>query len=151
MNEETPLRKCHDIAETLQYCLEGLNEVDRAFVTMDCKLLNLLNSLDPLLIQLQTVRRVRPVMPAHRLYSRDKVSWLLFLRLRLLAFSMFFFFVHSVVALGSVLCKFWSSMHIMNPSYSFPDPSHIRVLHRVTVRDRRGQEEQAGARNTLIT
>jgi len=35
MKEETPLRKCHDIAETLQYCLEGLNEVDRAFVTMD--------------------------------------------------------------------------------------------------------------------
>jgi len=37
MKEETPLRKCHDIAETLQYCLEGLNEVDRAFVTMDCE------------------------------------------------------------------------------------------------------------------
>ncbi|KAG9195917.1 hypothetical protein G6011_01038 [Alternaria panax] len=35
MKEETPLGKCHDIAETLQYCLEGLNEVDRAFVTMD--------------------------------------------------------------------------------------------------------------------
>ncbi|KNG47205.1 cation diffusion facilitator 10 [Stemphylium lycopersici] len=35
MNEGTPLRRCHDIAETLQYCLEGLNEVDRAFVTMD--------------------------------------------------------------------------------------------------------------------
>ena len=37
MKEETPLRKCHDIAETLQYCLEGLNEVYRAFVTMDCE------------------------------------------------------------------------------------------------------------------
>jgi cation diffusion facilitator family transporter len=37
MSEETPLRKCHDIAETLQYCLEGLSEVDRAFVTMDCE------------------------------------------------------------------------------------------------------------------
>ncbi|KAL1793575.1 hypothetical protein ACET3X_008557 [Alternaria dauci] len=35
MKEDTPLNKCHDIAETLQYCLEGLNEVDRAFVTMD--------------------------------------------------------------------------------------------------------------------
>ncbi|KAI0569315.1 cation efflux family protein [Pyrenophora tritici-repentis] len=35
MNEGTPLRRCHDIAETLQYCLEGLKEVDRAFVTMD--------------------------------------------------------------------------------------------------------------------
>lgn len=37
MHEDAPLNKCHDIAETLQYCLEGLNEVDRAFVTMDCK------------------------------------------------------------------------------------------------------------------
>ncbi|CBY00964.1 similar to cation diffusion facilitator [Plenodomus lingam JN3] len=35
MPENTPLRRCHDVAETLQYCLEGLNEVDRAFVTMD--------------------------------------------------------------------------------------------------------------------
>ncbi|EUC33541.1 hypothetical protein COCVIDRAFT_13222 [Bipolaris victoriae FI3] len=35
MKENTPLRTCHDIAETLQYCLEGLKEVDRAFVTMD--------------------------------------------------------------------------------------------------------------------
>ncbi|EFQ87509.1 hypothetical protein PTT_16952 [Pyrenophora teres f. teres 0-1] len=35
MKEATPLRRCHDIAETLQYCLEGLKEVDRAFVTMD--------------------------------------------------------------------------------------------------------------------
>ncbi|KAF2678946.1 hypothetical protein K458DRAFT_347513 [Lentithecium fluviatile CBS 122367] len=35
MDEKAPLRKCHDIAETLQYCTEGLKEVDRAFVTMD--------------------------------------------------------------------------------------------------------------------
>lgn len=35
MPEDTPLTKCHDVAETLQYCLEGLSEVDRAFVTMD--------------------------------------------------------------------------------------------------------------------
>ncbi|PVI02753.1 hypothetical protein DM02DRAFT_717216 [Periconia macrospinosa] len=35
MNEKTPLSRCHDIAETLQYCTEGLKEVDRAFVTMD--------------------------------------------------------------------------------------------------------------------
>ncbi|KAF2128586.1 hypothetical protein P153DRAFT_423771 [Dothidotthia symphoricarpi CBS 119687] len=35
MLADTPLRKCHDVAETLQYCLEGLNEVDRAFVTVD--------------------------------------------------------------------------------------------------------------------
>ncbi|KAF2854338.1 hypothetical protein T440DRAFT_486910 [Plenodomus tracheiphilus IPT5] len=35
MPEDTPLRRCHDVAETLQYCLEGLSEVDRAFVTID--------------------------------------------------------------------------------------------------------------------
>ena len=37
MPKDTPLNKCHDVAETLQYCLEGLSEVDRAFVTMDCE------------------------------------------------------------------------------------------------------------------
>lgn len=37
MPEDTPLKRCHDVAETLQYCLEGLSEVDRAFVTIDCK------------------------------------------------------------------------------------------------------------------
>ncbi|KAJ4385590.1 hypothetical protein N0V93_010019 [Gnomoniopsis smithogilvyi] len=31
----TPLMRTHDISETLQYCLEGLPEVDRAFVTVD--------------------------------------------------------------------------------------------------------------------
>jgi len=35
MPEDTPLRRSHDVAETLQYCLEGLGEVDRAFVTID--------------------------------------------------------------------------------------------------------------------
>ncbi|CAF9912619.1 MAG: hypothetical protein GOMPHAMPRED_007709 [Gomphillus americanus] len=35
LDEKTPLNKAHDIAETLQYCLEGLEEVDRAFVTTD--------------------------------------------------------------------------------------------------------------------
>lgn len=29
------LSRAHDVAETLQYCLEGLREVDRAFVTVD--------------------------------------------------------------------------------------------------------------------
>jgi divalent metal cation (Fe/Co/Zn/Cd) transporter len=37
MREDEPLGRCHDVAETLQYCLEGLKEVDRAFVTIDCK------------------------------------------------------------------------------------------------------------------
>jgi divalent metal cation (Fe/Co/Zn/Cd) transporter len=35
MDEKAPLRTCHDVAETLQYCAEGLTEVDRAFVTSD--------------------------------------------------------------------------------------------------------------------
>ncbi|KAL8997687.1 MAG: hypothetical protein Q9169_003094 [Polycauliona sp. 2 TL-2023] len=35
LDGKTPLEEAHDIAETLQYCLEGLTEVDRAFVTMD--------------------------------------------------------------------------------------------------------------------
>jgi divalent metal cation (Fe/Co/Zn/Cd) transporter len=54
MDEHTPLKRTHDVSETLQYCLEGLlsvrgvgdlpadsalglSEVDRAFVTIDCK------------------------------------------------------------------------------------------------------------------
>ena len=37
LDEKTPLRRTHDIAETLQYCAEALAEVDRAFVTTDCK------------------------------------------------------------------------------------------------------------------
>lgn len=37
LDEKTPLRRSHDIAETLQYCAEALQEVDRAFVTMDCE------------------------------------------------------------------------------------------------------------------
>ncbi|VBB81499.1 Putative protein of unknown function [Podospora comata] len=35
LDENTPLPTAHDIAETLQYCYEGLQEVDRAFVTVD--------------------------------------------------------------------------------------------------------------------
>ncbi|KAL8840886.1 MAG: hypothetical protein Q9170_001150 [Blastenia crenularia] len=35
LDKETRLDHAHDIAETLQYCCEGLNEVDRAFVTID--------------------------------------------------------------------------------------------------------------------
>ncbi|KAL9593480.1 MAG: hypothetical protein Q9219_007533 [cf. Caloplaca sp. 3 TL-2023] len=35
LDPKTSLDHAHDIAETLQYCCEGLNEVDRAFVTMD--------------------------------------------------------------------------------------------------------------------
>ncbi|KAK4995456.1 hypothetical protein LTR66_004727 [Elasticomyces elasticus] len=35
LDEKTPLSRSHDVAETLQYCAEGLGEVDRAFVTTD--------------------------------------------------------------------------------------------------------------------
>lgn len=35
LDEQTRLNRSHDIAETLQYCAEGLDEVDRAFVTTD--------------------------------------------------------------------------------------------------------------------
>ena len=35
LKEDTKLHSTHDISETLQYCCEGLKEVDRAFVTAD--------------------------------------------------------------------------------------------------------------------
>jgi len=35
LDENTKLHRSHDVAETLQYCCEGLGEVDRAFVTTD--------------------------------------------------------------------------------------------------------------------
>lgn len=35
MDEHTELTRSHDIAETLQYCAEGLGEIDRAFVSVD--------------------------------------------------------------------------------------------------------------------
>ncbi|KAL9620839.1 MAG: hypothetical protein Q9160_004620 [Pyrenula sp. 1 TL-2023] len=35
LNEKESLHRAHDIAETMQYCLEGISEVDRAFVTTD--------------------------------------------------------------------------------------------------------------------
>ena len=37
LDPQLPIIQAHDIAETLQYCLEGLSEVDRAFVTVDCE------------------------------------------------------------------------------------------------------------------
>lgn len=35
LDQNTKLHRSHDVAETLQYCAEGLDEVDRAFVTTD--------------------------------------------------------------------------------------------------------------------
>lgn len=35
MDEDTLLHRSHDVAETMQYCAEGLDDVDRAFVTTD--------------------------------------------------------------------------------------------------------------------
>ncbi|EHY51792.1 Metal tolerance protein 7 [Exophiala dermatitidis] len=40
LDESMPLRRTHDIAETLQYCAEALSEVDRAFVTADYSVQN---------------------------------------------------------------------------------------------------------------
>lgn len=35
MDGDTSLHTSHDVAETLQYCAEGLHEIDRAFVSTD--------------------------------------------------------------------------------------------------------------------
>lgn len=37
LDGNTRLYKSHDVAETLQYCAEGLPEVDRCFVSTDCE------------------------------------------------------------------------------------------------------------------
>lgn len=37
LDEKESLHRAHDIAETMQYCSEGIGEVDRAFVTTDCE------------------------------------------------------------------------------------------------------------------
>lgn len=37
MAEGEKVGRAHDVVETMQYCLEGLTEVDRAFVSVDCK------------------------------------------------------------------------------------------------------------------
>lgn len=37
LDPRTQLHYSHDVSETLQYCAEGLDEVDRAFVTTDCR------------------------------------------------------------------------------------------------------------------
>jgi len=39
LKPDTPLRQSHDVVSALQYCCEGLEDVDRAFVSVDCKLL----------------------------------------------------------------------------------------------------------------
>ncbi|KAK0894018.1 hypothetical protein LTR02_012515 [Friedmanniomyces endolithicus] len=35
LDQNTKLHRTHDVAETLQYCCEGMDEVDRAFVSVD--------------------------------------------------------------------------------------------------------------------
>lgn len=76
MKEETPLRKCHDIAETLQYCLEGLNEVDRAFVTMDCEYSDREKSgLGYEANHSQTLRKVPQAMPVFRFMPASDVHF----------------------------------------------------------------------------
>ena len=61
LEEKAPLRKTHDIAETLQYCAEALQEVDRAFVTVDCKLRPPLYQCK--LMVFQTLLKTLEVMP----------------------------------------------------------------------------------------
>ena len=48
LDENTPLARSHDVAETIQYCCEALTEVDRAFVTTDCKSWKSVAFMDPL-------------------------------------------------------------------------------------------------------
>ena len=50
MDSNTKLYTTHDVAETLQYCCEGLAEVDRAFVTTDCEFFEFIVLCDLLLI-----------------------------------------------------------------------------------------------------
>lgn len=61
LDEKTPLRTTHDIAETLQYCAEALQEVDRCFVSTDCKSTTS-DSLTSLLTGEQTRRRTPVVI-----------------------------------------------------------------------------------------
>lgn len=61
LDDATPLRRTHDIAETMQYCCEALTEVDRAFVTTDCKCKSPLLAL-PLTI-MQTRRQTQADTP----------------------------------------------------------------------------------------
>lgn len=35
LKEDTRLSRAHDVAQTLQYCLEGLGEDDRVLVSVD--------------------------------------------------------------------------------------------------------------------
>ena len=55
MDPEEKLVRAHDIAETLQYCLEGLKEVDRAFVTVDCEYKDCLRQATLLILQIRTL------------------------------------------------------------------------------------------------
>ncbi|KAJ5993418.1 hypothetical protein N7451_009142 [Penicillium sp. IBT 35674x] len=41
LDESTSLAKAHDISQTMQYCFEGLAEIDRSFVTVDYSSLGL--------------------------------------------------------------------------------------------------------------
>lgn len=61
LDEKSPLRRTHDIAETLQYCAEGLYEVDRAFVTTDCEG-NILFCVSLSLMMFQILLQIRPDM-----------------------------------------------------------------------------------------
>jgi divalent metal cation (Fe/Co/Zn/Cd) transporter len=59
------LMKAHDIAETMQYCLEGLIEIDRAFVTVDCELFDFLLAHENAHVSLQIPSWVRRATAQH--------------------------------------------------------------------------------------
>lgn len=81
LDGNTKLRRSHDVAETLQYCAEGLAEVDRAFVTTDCKFscfyirdFGLVLMLKQMLPKAQLVMRPMPnALKSRAVYSDEKV------------------------------------------------------------------------------
>jgi cation diffusion facilitator family transporter len=85
MDEKTPLREAHDVAETLQYCMESLKEVDRAFVTMDCKS-TVMNIADDDTNEGQILRKDR--QDTRRIMSEGKVFVLYCVRLRCFVFGL---------------------------------------------------------------
>lgn len=65
LDEKTPLRRAHDISETLQYCAEALPDVDRCFVTCDCKFFSLSSDLFYILTNARRLCR-KPRRPCGR-------------------------------------------------------------------------------------
>lgn len=74
LDAKEPIMQAHDIAETLQYCLEGLGEVDRAFVTVDCELFfHIENGVNTNLLNRYVQRPNRPCCPMNAKYNWYRV------------------------------------------------------------------------------